>query len=152
MIELGRDTLHGGQGLTSITLCVCTSVSLQPRRSGVGCGVAIRPSRDSGVWYREKHTLDADMDVLLGLSSLSRVLVGFGEGVYAKQSSQRLGRVSGLNPRWESLQSWREQKQFCPAKTNKSINKVASATPLQSQKQRATRSRKERAIKTYRGS
>jgi hypothetical protein len=45
VVELGRNTLNGGQGLTSITL------------------------------------LNANMDVFLGLGSLSRVFVGFGEGV-----------------------------------------------------------------------
>lgn len=45
-------------------------------------------TRQRGMW--KKRTLNADMDVLLGLSSLPRVFVGFGEGVCKGTSSQRL--------------------------------------------------------------
>ena len=76
VVELGGDTLDRGQGLASITLCgILLSVP-----SCFQIYRASRWSRDSGVCGK-KRTLDADMDVLLGLSSLPRVFVGFGEGV-----------------------------------------------------------------------
>jgi hypothetical protein len=42
------------------------------------------------------RTLDSDMDVLLGLSSLSRVLVGFGEGVWMQRVSDCADELGGL--------------------------------------------------------
>lgn len=82
VIKLGRDTLHGGQGLASIALCNIPS-ALNISRTKVA---AARPKGHATVGrvtagHRGKHTLNANMDILLGLSSLSRVLVGFGEGV-----------------------------------------------------------------------
>ena len=44
VVELGRDTLNGGQGLTSITLCD-TLVRLEFSDTAIGCGEA-RGSRD----------------------------------------------------------------------------------------------------------
>lgn len=74
----------------------CTVVKvLRPLRSG---GFQLAPNaaalpRRAETWRAGKpgkkapgaedfeHTLDANVDVLLGLDGLSRVLVGFGEGV-----------------------------------------------------------------------
>jgi hypothetical protein len=74
VIELRRNALHRGQGLTSITFCA-TSVS------GFGDDSTLRRESVTRQWGTGRRTLDTDMDVLLGLSGLSRVLVGFGEGV-----------------------------------------------------------------------
>lgn len=75
VIELRRNALHRGQGLTSITLCGTVSFRL------FGAVSTLQREAVTRQWSIERRTLDADMDVLLGLSSLSRVLVGFGEGV-----------------------------------------------------------------------
>jgi hypothetical protein len=72
VVKLAGNSLHSSQGFAAITLCSLL-VSLS------GCCVTHWAVGDSGRW---RLTLDADMDVLLGLSSLSRVLVGFGEGVF----------------------------------------------------------------------
>ncbi len=86
MIELGGYALHRSQGLASITLC-SIPISLQScHDNAAGLGRPLRVTRQWGAVERGEgwgwsHTLDADMDVLLGLDSLSRVLVGFGEGV-----------------------------------------------------------------------
>ena len=71
MVKLAGNSLHGSQGFAAITLC--NLLVLLSRCCVAHCAVG-----DNGGL---RLTLDADVDVLLGLSSLSRVLVGFGEGV-----------------------------------------------------------------------
>lgn len=85
-IELFRDTLHGGQGFAPITLCNNSSApeKVVKERLVRYTSRRRRERRESGAmagYGLKKRTLDANMNIFLGLNSLSRVLVGFGEGV-----------------------------------------------------------------------
>jgi hypothetical protein len=75
------------------------------------------------------------MDILLGLSSLSRVLVGFGEGVYACHS-QRLHRESKMDREGFVLHVAAQRALVPSRRLHEYASNILSMIPLQSHKKK----------------